>query len=440
MIALLLHLMVWTYITPENILSYTEATKSASLLCIPYQKDDVIYFWYFYNMDTMDEAIASINHPDLESVDNKKIEKIIKQNPHNIVYNFTVQGNLSVNLVYWLHTQKPLPAMVDPQIAFLYKSTYKTDYYQYIPITMLVSSCQELKDIIMESFKYHQLPHVYRCYDRIQHIFKQLDINGVCINKRIAKKYFKTDAVDSILYPKTQFYSLTGRPSTRLENINIGNLHKAGMDRKLITSRFGSDGYIMELDFDAYHIRLTALHIGYDFTDNESVHLHFAKQYFNKDIISEEQYEEAKKITFKHLYSADYNKLPVEYPFFSKLYDYLKEIEQFHAQNGYVESPYTNKKMYHIENATAGKLLSYINQSCETEINAQLIDKILNSLKDLNSKMILYMYDAFIFDIQGDELNAVLDRVYPILTSVAPVKIKLGTSFKDMTVINWENA
>ena len=54
------------------------------------------------------------------------------------------------------------------------------------------------------------------------------------------------------------------------------------------------------MDFDAYHPRLIADIIDYNLPDG-SVHEYFGKQYFGKSNLSEEEYEQSKKITFRFL-------------------------------------------------------------------------------------------------------------------------------------------
>ena len=58
-------------------------------------------------------------------------------------------------------------------------------------------------------------------------------------------------------------------------------------------SRF-KNGVLVEMDFDAYHLRLIANKLDYDFGSG-SVHEHMAKLY-------NVEYEEAKRLSFQYLY------------------------------------------------------------------------------------------------------------------------------------------
>ena len=95
-------------------------------------------------------------------------------------------------------------------------------------------------------------------------------------------------------------YTLTGRPSNTFNKINYAALNKSDGTRNKYISRFNGGG-ILELDYDAYHLRIIGDIIGYDLP-NESVHEYLGKQYFATDKLTKKQYSEAKQKSFQLLY------------------------------------------------------------------------------------------------------------------------------------------
>ena len=68
-------------------------------------------------------------------------------------------------------------------------------------------------------------------------------------------------------------------------------------------------------------------------------------------------------------------------------------------------------------------------QAMETEQNIVIMEDIQSILKDYQSKLILYTYDALLFDIHPSEtnlLNTIRDKM------LYPVKCKVGRNYNDM--------
>ena len=70
--------------------------------------------------------------------------------------------------------------------------------------------------------------------------------------------------------------------------------------------------HLIEIDFDAYHLRLISDLVDYDF-GKDSVHEHLAEHY-------ECSYEESKQRTFKLLYGGIDKQTREKVPFFDKVH------------------------------------------------------------------------------------------------------------------------
>lgn len=231
-------------------------------------------------------------------------------------------------------------------------------------------------------------------------------------------------------YEKTRFnlFTTTGRPSNSNNGINYAALNKDDGTRDKYISRF-DNGKIVEMDYDAFHLRLIAELIDYK-SPNESFHKYLGKQYFNTNTLTDEQYSESKKITFRILYGG----LPDEYrhiEYFSLINDLIYKNWDIYNKLGYIETP-KGKRFYKVNlgKMTPQKLFNYIIQAYETEFNALRINAVSNIIS--KSKIVLYIYDALVFDMHPDELEKIKEIEQALLY---PVKTKIGNNYGGLSDI-----
>ena len=144
-------------------------------------------------------------------------------------------------------------------------------------------------------------------------------------------------------------------------------------------------------------------------------------------------YKVSKELTFKQLYGGifdDYKHLE----FFSKTQTLIDNLwEQFNT-DGYIECPISNHKFYHhqLPNMNPQKLFNYWVQNLETSQNILLLQDILPILKGYNSKLVLYTYDAFLFDIDKNE-SGLLEKICEVFASNdLKFKMKYGKTYHDL--------
>lgn len=231
-------------------------------------------------------------------------------------------------------------------------------------------------------------------------------------------------------YEKTRFnlFTTTGRPSNSNNGINYAALNKEDGTRDKYISRFDG-GKIIEMDYDAFHLRLIAEIINYN-PPKESFHKYLGRQYFNTDRLTDEQYSESKKITFRILYGG----LPDEYKhieYFSLINDLIYKNWDIYNKLGYIETP-KGKRFYKVNlgKMTPQKLFNYIIQAYETEFNALRINDVSNIID--KSKIVLYIYDALVFDMHPDELIKVEEIEKAMLY---PVKTTIGSNYGNLSDI-----
>jgi hypothetical protein len=122
--------------------------------------------------------------------------------------------------------------------------------------------------------------------------------------------------------------------------------------------------------------------------------------------------------------------------FFFRVNEYVNELWNKYITDRYIETPIYRRRMYK-RNLTINnkyKLLSYLVQAYETELNANIITKLQEYLKDKESKLILYNYDSFTFDISyKDGINVIPDTKNIIENNIFKAKVYYGKSLDNLT-------
>ena len=122
---------------------------------------------------------------------------------------------------------------------------------------------------------------------------------------------------DGMVYSEYNPYTATGCPSNRFGGLNFAALNKKDGSRKKFISRYGKEGMLVEMDYDAYHLRLIGEVVDYQFPKG-SVHSHMAKLYGV-------DYDEAKGLSFQYLYGHIPDDVIKTNPFFAKVQTYIDE-------------------------------------------------------------------------------------------------------------------
>lgn len=235
--------------------------------------------------------------------------------------------------------------------------------------------------------------------------------------------------LEGMEHSKYNPYTLTGRPSNTNNGVNYAALNKEDGSRDRFSSRFDS-GVLVEFDFDAYHLRLIANLINYDFPE-KSVHDHLGKMYYDTDRLTQEEYEESKRISFRVLYGG----IPKEFEnisYFKNVKNYIFSLWDIYNRKGYMETPIYKRKFYkhNYEEMNPQKLFNYQIQAYETEKNIEVILSLKELLKDKKTKMILYTYDSLLFDVSPADGKEIVAQISKLMDM--PTKAKYGKNYGNM--------
>jgi len=375
----------------------------------------------------MDRYILPHQHTDSLSLSKSLIEGILNTKGDKWVFQKKKllqsfqnirEGLNDIDTAYFLKTgetidyQQPLQHLVAP---LLHKG-YKEDVIQSIPILKLAEAIEpELRKT------YRQKSKTYNWYNDIFiPTLSEIEGYGVRVDEKKfierwpqAQKHLKGDVV----YTEYNPFTVTGRPSNRHGGVNYAALNKSDGSRDV----FVSDGIFLQMDYNAYHPRLIGKLIKFEMPDG-NVHQWLADQYGCS-------VEESKGVTFQLLYGGiddDFRQIP----YFNTVADYIDNLWIETQKLGYLQTPHRIIPLEWIEGANPQKVFNYLLQAVETEMNVDVMGKVLDYIKGSDIKFCLYTYDSFLFDVPTDVDKELVKGLKEIIEgSGFPVKASWGLDY-----------
>jgi hypothetical protein len=305
-------------------------------------------------------------------------------------------------------------------------------YYRKFPHTKVNKMIPIGKHLERCNSKYNEIigfPHVINTYfdNKLLPALYRLEKNALKFNGKF-DDYFTTKCKkfsikENYIYGWYNPYTTTGRPVNNFNGINFVGLKHDNGERDCFEP---DNDFFVEMDYDGYHPRLIGDIVGYRFHGN--VHNELAQIYFKSKEITPQQYKESKTLTFKQIYGG-IDKANLHHPFFRKTQDFINIIwEEFNNKGEIICGGYEIKKENHPK-IHAQKLFNYYIQATETYTNVEKINEIQDYLEDKQTKLVLYIYDAFIFDVSKLDGKQTLIDLQNILSSKFPIKLKVGKHY-----------
>ena len=367
-----------------------------------------------------DEYLLSFNHSESINIDIPDLSSPHKKytfDRKKLNHFLDLQNVIDVNLIHYM--DKGVPYQLDDIDTsahnFLNSKYYKKkNINRIIPIMKHLESCRKISKIIKDNIgncdEYVNMSYNNDILDNLTYI----ESNGI-------------QTTDKMLFSEYNIYTSTGRPSNRFGGTNFAALNKKDGSRKQFVSRF-KNGVLVEMDYDAYHLRLIANKIGYKFPEG-SVHEHMSK-FYGVD------YEEAKTLSFQYLYGFIPQDVVQMNPYFSRVYDYIKNLWKEYNSKEFIVSDIYNRRIYkkNLGDMNANKLFNYTIQLMETENNMRVLTKLIPEIQNHKSKLILYSYDSFLLDFNMEDGLDYLVKVKKILEQDGkyPVKVSWGLNYHEM--------
>ena len=289
---------------------------------------------------------------------------------------------------------------------------------QLVPITKHYEVCEQIYDDLE-----HRVNTVVNPFynDKATLVFNAIERNGIKIDKNEFETHFY-QTEDEFVYTQYNFKTLTTRPSNKFNGVNYAALNKENGCRR---SFIPNNRKFVELDISAYHPTLSAMLVDYVF-DEGDIHESFAKMYGV-------DYQKAKELTFKQLYGGVFEQYK-DLEYFRKIQVYTDKLWANYQEHGWIEAPISGYQFceWELENMNPQKLFNYVLQNMETSLNVEILYRIFKLLKNKNTKLVLYTYDSFLFDVDKNEL--------PVLEQIKQVFAELKLQIKEKNGINYDFA
>ena len=298
---------------------------------------------------------------------------------------------------------------------FYHKYPNKKDINRIIPIVKHYEYCEKTFETLKPRIN-EPINDFYN--NRATVVFNAIERSGIRINREEFESRFH-DVDSDYVYGQFNFKTLTTRPSNRYKGVNYAAINKENGDRKCFIP---SNDLLFELDISAYHPTLLSHLVDYDFGDGD-IHQNFSDMY-------KVDYQKAKELTFKQLYGGVFEQYK-DLEFFKKVQVYTDDLWARFQNDGYVECP-ISKHIYRkdvLEDMKPQKLLNYVLQNLETATNVRILWEMFKLLRGKNTKLILYTYDSFLFDLDKNDKETIIQIQEIFKKYKLQTKFNYGTTY-----------
>jgi len=340
---------------------------------------------------------------------------------------------VDMNFLHWIDTGKPFQNNIrNNAIDFLSNKFYNVKKLnEIIPLSKHNEYCSDVYKGMVRAYVGGTDDYYMNDFTKA---FSTIEKNGVKVSNDVCDIFdmrVKKHISNGKLYSNYNLWTTTGRPSNSFGSVNFAALPPE--KRKAIVAE---NDYLVEMDYDAYHLRIISQLVKYDF-GKDSVHEHLAKHY-------ECSYEESKQRSFQLLYGGIDKQTREKVPFFDLTYKFINNKWDEINKNKYILTDIYRRRIV-LENyndLNKSKLFNYLIQALETELNVKKILLIQDYLLDKKTKLVLYGYDSFLFDFSkqdGVETLKEIKRILEVKTDVPGdtepyfyTKSKMGLNYGEM--------
>lgn len=291
-----------------------------------------------------------------------------------------------------------------------------------IPISKHYEEKEKTFDAVLPIIQKYRADNAVYAFNNgpLTRVFHEIESQGIKVDKQCfidcygaELKHPEFSISKGKIYSQYNLHTTTSRPSNTYNSINFAALNKNNGER--LCYRPANDMFV-EFDIQGYHPRILGGMVGFEFLNTRSVYETLAT-------VLEVTPQEAKELTFKQLYGGVWSEYRNK-PFFKDIITLTDQIwDEYQYGGQYIT---TNRVFERDKEMTQSKLLNYIIQSYETSFNVAMLEPILNYLKDKQTKLVLYTYDAFLFDYSKEDGDILTDIKNMILY---PINVKQGKSY-----------
>jgi hypothetical protein len=382
---------------------------------------DIIGLYLLFGDD--DEKYINFTHPDQLIGDVNLLD--IKLHPKSLVFNkktlITNGFGFGIDLNSYLHYYTS--DHINPQefytksMELLSNKFYReSELGHIIPLANQLDWARNIAKYVLKLQPFGDNTISQYCVDYcndFMKVFHEIERNDIIVGSEIKKQNY-------------MWYTTTSRPSNSWNGFNFSAMNKRDGTRHKIHSRFDG-GKIVQFDYDAFHIKLLAKILDYKFE-------YHPYEQIRDELGIEMDYDQFKGKVFQNIYGTITYEF-MEHPFFQTVQAMIDTMYEQYQTHGVVKSWFYEKLFRDIQEATPNKVFNYVLQSLETEYNVRKIKTILPHLQGKKSVFMMYLYDAFVFDIHPDEAYLVNILKSAFETDDMSIKIYIGDTFGDIKQI-----
>ena len=333
----------------------------------------------------------NINMTDINAM-LQKFNSIYVRDKKEFLHYLPLKGLFDIN------QQNPpyIPELLQTHNIFNKRYPNKKNINKIIPIVKHYEYCEEIYNNLKDKIN-EPINDFYN--NKVSMVFNSIERSGIRVNREKFQSHFH-DVDGEFIYTQYNYKTLTGRPSNKFKGVNYAALNKENKSRESFIPRNDS---FYEFDIGAYHPTLLAKLVGYDF-GSEDIHSAFAKMYGV-------DYKKAKELTFKQLYGGVFDQYK-DLEFFKKVQVYTDNLWKEFNEKGWIECPISKHRFVKekLDEMKPQKLLNYLLQNLETAMNVHILWEIIKLLQNKKTKLVLYTYDSFLFDVSKEEVE-ILDEI-----------------------------
>jgi hypothetical protein len=314
-----------------------------------------------------------------------KFNSIYVRDKKEFLHYLPLKGLLDINQL----NPPYIPELTQTHHIFNKRFPHKKNINNIIPIVKHYEYCEEIYNNLKDKLN-GKINEFYN--NKSSMVFNAIERSGIRVNKEKFESYFHP--IDGeYVYTQYNFKTLTGRPSNKFKGVNYAALNKENNSRESFIPR---NDIFVEFDIGAYHPTLLSKLVGFDF-GNEDIHTAFAKMYGV-------DYKKAKELTFKQLYGGVFDQYK-HLEFFQKVQVYTDNMWKEFCEKGWIECPISKYRFEKdkLSEMKPQKLLNYLLQNLETAMNVHILWEIIKLLQNKKTKIVLYTYDSFLFDLDKEE-------------------------------------
>ncbi|AMC93422.1 DNA polymerase [Erysipelothrix larvae] len=303
-------------------------------------------------------------------------------------------------------------------------------------------------DVLEKLASEHEIVQLILVYRKYQKLYSTYAVGLV--------KHIRDD--QKIHTTLNQHLTQTGRLSS--SNPNLQNISVRDEEGKMIRGAFvaSKDCTLLKIDYSQIELRVLAFLANETkmievFKQGRDIHEETAREIFNVDTPTSLQRREAKSVNFGIVYgmseyglsqqldisfedARDY--LAKHQQIYPRIHEYMAETIQYCEEHGFVETFFKRRryiseikdKNYASREFGKRAAMNAPVQGTAADIIKMAMIKVDTLLDSYKSRLILQVHDELIFDVENDELDALMPQLIEIMETIVswPVALKVSAS------------